>query len=237
MGTYRQRPVSSGGKGFAAFSLRRLAMVVFLTEGPAVTGPGELYLLVRRFPRALRGRSGRSGSRCSRTGRGSGGRQRSREPGPRGPPGAQPRTCGLERSRRHGDGTQCWSGCRSVSARAGDRRAAWLLQRSRRSRPVSVPWPSRSTSTSPSSPARQAVESQVAVPGIPQRRRQRRPGASGLSPRSRRPGGRRRGCQAGRTVVQAITGHADVKVTLKIHAHANLDTMRQALGKLDDRLS
>lgn len=38
-------------------------------------------------------------------------------------------------------------------------------------------------------------------------------------------------------VVQAIARHADVKVTLKIYAHANLDAMRQALGKLDGRLS
>ncbi|MEH1011727.1 site-specific integrase [Micromonospora sp. CPCC 206060] len=38
-------------------------------------------------------------------------------------------------------------------------------------------------------------------------------------------------------VVQAIARHADVKITLKIYAHANLDVMRQALGKLDGRLS
>jgi integrase len=38
-------------------------------------------------------------------------------------------------------------------------------------------------------------------------------------------------------VVQAIARHADVKVTLKIYAHANLDAMRQALGQLDRRLS
>ncbi|WP_433494448.1 tyrosine-type recombinase/integrase [Micromonospora sp. CA-248089] len=38
-------------------------------------------------------------------------------------------------------------------------------------------------------------------------------------------------------VVQAIARHADVKVTLKFYAHANLDAMRQALGKLDKRLS
>ena len=38
-------------------------------------------------------------------------------------------------------------------------------------------------------------------------------------------------------VVQAIARHADVKVTLKVYAHANLDAMRQALGKLDGRLS
>ena len=33
-------------------------------------------------------------------------------------------------------------------------------------------------------------------------------------------------------VVQAIARHADVKITLKVYAHANLDAMRQALGKL-----
>lgn len=38
-------------------------------------------------------------------------------------------------------------------------------------------------------------------------------------------------------VVQAIARHADVKLTLKVYAHANLDAMRQALGKLDGRLS
>ncbi|MET7960717.1 hypothetical protein [Micromonospora zamorensis] len=30
-------------------------------------------------------------------------------------------------------------------------------------------------------------------------------------------------------VVQAIAWHADVKITLKVHAQANLDAMRQAL--------
>lgn len=38
-------------------------------------------------------------------------------------------------------------------------------------------------------------------------------------------------------VVQAIARHADVKLTLKVYSHANLDAMRQALGKLDGRLS
>jgi integrase len=38
-------------------------------------------------------------------------------------------------------------------------------------------------------------------------------------------------------VVQAIARHADVKITLKIYSHTNLDAMRQALGKLDGRLS
>ncbi|WP_435055924.1 tyrosine-type recombinase/integrase [Micromonospora aurantiaca (nom. illeg.)] len=38
-------------------------------------------------------------------------------------------------------------------------------------------------------------------------------------------------------VVQAIARHADVKITLKIYSHANLDAMRQALGKLDGKLS
>ncbi|WP_435824255.1 tyrosine-type recombinase/integrase [Micromonospora echinofusca] len=37
-------------------------------------------------------------------------------------------------------------------------------------------------------------------------------------------------------VVQAIAGHADVKITLKVYSHANLDVMRQALGELDGRL-
>ncbi|MCX4470796.1 site-specific integrase [Micromonospora sp. NBC_01655] len=38
-------------------------------------------------------------------------------------------------------------------------------------------------------------------------------------------------------VVQAVARHADVKLTLKVYSHANLDAMRQALGKLDGRLS
>ena len=38
-------------------------------------------------------------------------------------------------------------------------------------------------------------------------------------------------------VVQAIARHADVKLTLKIYSHTNLDAMRDALGKLDRRLS
>lgn len=38
-------------------------------------------------------------------------------------------------------------------------------------------------------------------------------------------------------VVQAIARHADVKLTLKVYSHTNLDAMRQALGKLDGRLS
>ncbi|WP_231927160.1 tyrosine-type recombinase/integrase [Micromonospora zamorensis] len=38
-------------------------------------------------------------------------------------------------------------------------------------------------------------------------------------------------------VVQAIARHADVKITLKVYAHANLDAMRQALGKLHGKLS
>ncbi|MFF0468967.1 hypothetical protein ACFYPX_16250 [Micromonospora zamorensis] len=38
-------------------------------------------------------------------------------------------------------------------------------------------------------------------------------------------------------VVQAIARHADVKITLKVYAHANLDAMPQALGKLDGMLS
>lgn len=38
-------------------------------------------------------------------------------------------------------------------------------------------------------------------------------------------------------VVQAIASHADVKITLKVYSHTNLDAMRQALGELDGRLS
>jgi integrase len=37
-------------------------------------------------------------------------------------------------------------------------------------------------------------------------------------------------------VVQASARHADVKLTLKVYAHTNLDAMRQALVKLDGRL-
>ncbi|MEU4774961.1 hypothetical protein [Micromonospora sp. NPDC023644] len=40
-----------------------------------------------------------------------------------------------------------------------------------------------------------------------------------------------------RTFVQAIARHADVKITLKAYSHANPEAMRQALGKLDGRLS
>jgi integrase len=38
-------------------------------------------------------------------------------------------------------------------------------------------------------------------------------------------------------VVQAIARHADVKLTLNVHSHMNLDAMRQALGNLDGRQS
>jgi integrase len=37
--------------------------------------------------------------------------------------------------------------------------------------------------------------------------------------------------------VQAIARHADVRITLEIYSHTNLDAMRQALGKLDGKLS
>lgn len=37
-------------------------------------------------------------------------------------------------------------------------------------------------------------------------------------------------------VVQAIAGHADIEVTMKVYAHANLEAMRSAMGKLDDHL-
>jgi integrase len=36
--------------------------------------------------------------------------------------------------------------------------------------------------------------------------------------------------------VQAIVRHSDVKITLKMYAHTNLDEMRSALGKLDGKL-
>jgi integrase len=38
-------------------------------------------------------------------------------------------------------------------------------------------------------------------------------------------------------LVQAVARHADVKLNLKVYSHTNLDAMRQALGKLDGRLS
>jgi len=38
-------------------------------------------------------------------------------------------------------------------------------------------------------------------------------------------------------VVQAIARHADVKLTLNVHSHMNLDAMRQALANLDGRQS
>ncbi|MGW0431968.1 tyrosine-type recombinase/integrase [Micromonospora sp. NPDC003197] len=38
-------------------------------------------------------------------------------------------------------------------------------------------------------------------------------------------------------VGQAIARHTDLKITLKVYAHANLDAMCQAIGKLDGRLS
>jgi integrase len=38
-------------------------------------------------------------------------------------------------------------------------------------------------------------------------------------------------------VVQAVARHADVKITLKVYSHTNLGAMREALGKLDERLS
>jgi hypothetical protein len=38
-------------------------------------------------------------------------------------------------------------------------------------------------------------------------------------------------------VVQAIARHPDRKITFKVYSHANVDAMRQALGKLDRRLS
>lgn len=38
-------------------------------------------------------------------------------------------------------------------------------------------------------------------------------------------------------VVQAIARHSDVKLTLTVSSHADLEAMRQALGKLDGQLS
>jgi integrase len=37
-------------------------------------------------------------------------------------------------------------------------------------------------------------------------------------------------------LVQAIARHADIEVTMKVYAHANLDAMREAVGKLGDQL-
>ena len=37
-------------------------------------------------------------------------------------------------------------------------------------------------------------------------------------------------------IVQAIARHAHVDITLKIYAHTNLDVMREAVKRLDDRL-
>jgi integrase len=37
-------------------------------------------------------------------------------------------------------------------------------------------------------------------------------------------------------VVRAIARHANVDITLKIYAHTNLDVMREAVNRLDDRL-
>ena len=34
-------------------------------------------------------------------------------------------------------------------------------------------------------------------------------------------------------VVQAIARHADLEITMRIYAHTNLDTMREALDKID----
>ena len=37
-------------------------------------------------------------------------------------------------------------------------------------------------------------------------------------------------------LVQAIARHADIDVTMKVYAHANLDAMRDAMDRLDDHL-
>ncbi len=37
--------------------------------------------------------------------------------------------------------------------------------------------------------------------------------------------------------VQAIARHADVRITLEIYSHTNLEATRSALGKLDGKLS
>jgi integrase len=34
-------------------------------------------------------------------------------------------------------------------------------------------------------------------------------------------------------VVQAIARHANLEITMKVYAHTNLDTMREALDKID----
>jgi integrase len=38
-------------------------------------------------------------------------------------------------------------------------------------------------------------------------------------------------------IVQAIARHADIEVTMKPYAHANLDDMRAAVSKLGDKLT
>jgi hypothetical protein len=38
-------------------------------------------------------------------------------------------------------------------------------------------------------------------------------------------------------IVQAIARHPDVKITAEIYSRTSLEAMRQALGKLDGRLS
>ncbi|MET8266090.1 hypothetical protein ACWD8I_20540 [Micromonospora arida] len=38
-------------------------------------------------------------------------------------------------------------------------------------------------------------------------------------------------------VVKAVARHADVKIALKVYAHADLEAIRQALDKLDGKLS
>ncbi|HEX3732036.1 MAG TPA: tyrosine-type recombinase/integrase [Mycobacteriales bacterium] len=37
-------------------------------------------------------------------------------------------------------------------------------------------------------------------------------------------------------IVQAVAGHADLKVTMDVYAHTNLDTMRAGIQRLDDSL-
>ena len=37
-------------------------------------------------------------------------------------------------------------------------------------------------------------------------------------------------------IVQALARHANIEITMKIYAHANLDVMRAAAKRLDDHL-
>jgi integrase len=60
-------------------------------------------------------------------------------------------------------------------------------------------------------------------------------GALRVEPRRRRDFSRDRAARALELphVVQAIARHANLEITMKIYAHTNLDTMREALDKID----